>query len=444
VSGTVLALPLLEGLDPPSARATTAPPTFAIFMRQGNGVQQATSDGEPERYWPSFAPGPMTRAALAADTERALSEVADHAERLNIVRGVRFAFEGNACKHSGGGNQVLTAARISDDDCNGTLALGESLDNRITTQLGLPGEEPLTLFAGVKGGLLDEVLSYRGARQLRAAERSPFAAYQDLFGLSKIPPAELDLLKRRRKSVNDLVRTDLQRLLARADLSKADRERIDLHLSAVRDLENGLAGGLSDAELANLKQVSTNLDADDNAEVLVKLHCDVMVVAVAAGARRAATLQLGAGPDQTRYVIDGVLQPAFHEISHRADTVANPMDVHHGIDRKVLNYYKYLLDKLTAYRLTDGDLLDRGVAVFVNDVGNKFHDYDNVPYLVAGRAGGLLKTGQYLDLAGTTNNKVLNTIGAAVGCTNAAGEPLDDFGDETLEKGFVAGIWARS
>jgi hypothetical protein len=31
----------------------------------------------------------------------------------------------------------------------------------------------------------------------------------------------------------------------------------------------------------------------------------------------------------------------------------------------------------------------------------------------------------------------LNTIAAAVGCKNAAGAPLDDFGDSSLPKGNI-------
>lgn len=40
----------------------------------------------------------------------------------------------------------------------------------------------------------------------------------------------------------------------------------------------------------------------------------------------------------------------------------------------------------------------------------------------------------------TTNNKILNTIGAAVGSKNAAGGPLDNFGDPTLAKGMIDAI----
>jgi hypothetical protein len=433
--GACVALPFLEALRPASAGASDAVLPFAIFVRQGNGVQQATVDGEPERFWPSFAPGPMTRETLAADAGRAVSELADHAADLTFVRGIRFNDPVNACKHSGGGNQVLTAARASADDCNATLALGESLDSRIAA-LGGPGGEPLTLYAGIKTGYLDEVLSYRGPRQLRAAERSPFAAYQGLFGLSKLPPAELSSLLQRRKSVNDLVRGELQQLLAGRELSKADRDRLDLHFSSIRDLENGMACSMSDAEITNLQTGSSALDDDDTIENIVKLHCDVIALAVACGSKRAATLQIGCGPDQTRYHVDGVKQASFHEISHRGG-VAGAVDLHHQIDRKLLQLYKYLLDKLAEHRLPEGTLLNRGVTVYLNDLGNKFHDYENVPYLVAGSAGGFLRTGNYLDVGGVANNKILNTLGAAVGCTNAAGAALDDFGDPTLEKGLL-------
>ncbi|WP_437673996.1 hypothetical protein [Sorangium sp. So ce131] len=59
----------------------------------------------------------------------------------------------------------------------------------------------------------------------------------------------------------------------------------------------------------------------------------------------------------------------------------------------------------------------------------------------AGGASGYLKTGQFVDVK-ITNNKLLNTIGAAVGCTNGQGGPLDNFGDSSLEGGLVDPIIA--
>ncbi len=135
----------------------------------------------------------------------------DFADRLIVLRGAHFNYPGNGCGHSGGGNQVLTAAKVSDDPAgNLSLSMGESIDNRIQRELGKAGVEPLTLYVGAKYGYLDEVLSYRAPKDLRAAENNPYNAYSDMFGLSGVDPAVLQALRDRRKSVNDLVREQIR------------------------------------------------------------------------------------------------------------------------------------------------------------------------------------------------------------------------------------------
>lgn len=56
--------------------------------------------------------------------------------------------------------------------------------------------------------------------------------------------------------------------------------------------------------------------------------------------------------------------------------------------------------------------------------------------ILAGSAGGYFKQGQYVKADGGdydgNNAKLLNTVGTAVGLTNAAGGPLDDFGDTSF------------
>ena len=41
----------------------------------------------------------------------------------------------------------------------------------------------------------------------------------------------------RSKSINDILRPQIQALLARTDLSKSDHDRLDQHLTAIRDIE---------------------------------------------------------------------------------------------------------------------------------------------------------------------------------------------------------------
>lgn len=446
--GATVALPFLETFAPKRAEAGEGDAdSFAVFCRQANGVQQETGD-EPDRFWPSFAPGAMTKDMLLADTGRALSELGDFADRLIIVKGVSFAFPGNGCGHSGGGNQCLTAAKVSDFPAsNESLAMGESIDNRIQRELGKEGVEPLTLYAGPKYGYLDEVLSYRGEKDIRAAENNPYNVYQDLFGLSNVDPEALETLRKRRLSVNDLVREQMQTLLARKDLSKADRDRLDLHFTSIRDLEVGIVCGMSDGEVATMEMISQNASSNDNFEAICKLHMDILTLAFACNVVRAATLQFGSGNSSIEFTIDGVKQKSFHKISHRIDSdgadgppIPNADLLHHAIDRIHANLFKYLLQKLDAVPLANGTLLDAGVAVWLNDLGEKYHSYNNVPFILAGGCKGKLKVGQYVDLGDVTNNRLLSTIGAAVGCKNAAGQPLDDFGDPELVKGTLSEI----
>lgn len=447
--GVSMALPFLESLSPRKAEAGPGDiPPFAIFMRQANGVVQKTND-EPEMFWPTNL-GALTTDSLNAESDRTVSELSAYASRMILLKGINFAFPGNGCGHSGGGNQCLTAAQVSvTPSGNESLAMGESIDNRIVRELNAPGIEPLTLYAGKKSGYINEVLSYRGAKDIRSAEHNPITAYNKLFGLADLDPEVLKKLAAERKSVNDLVRSQMQSLLSRNDLGSNDKKRLDMHFQAIRDLEISLTCKLTPEEVAAMEMMSPDAQLNDNIEVVARMQMDIIALAMACGTTRAATLQIGDGNDSTQYTIDGVKQKSYHRISHRIDgdgdvgaPIVGAVDLHHKIDRIHARLFKHLCDKLAAYDLGSGSLLDFGVAVWLNDLSNKYHSYQDVPYVLVGSANGYLKTGQYLDVGGVDNNKLLSTIGAACGCKNGAGGPLDDFGDPSLEKGQLAEIMA--
>lgn len=445
LGGVAVALPFLEGLSSKSAKAAPTAQKYVIFVRQANGVVQKQGD-EPEMFFPN-AVGALTTANTAG---RAVSELDAYLGKLLVVRGVSFAFPGNGCGHSGGGNQCLTAARVSSDPSgNKSLAMGESIDNRIARELS-PGTEPLTLYAGRMAGYINEVLSYRGPKELRAAERNPYNAYKRLFGL---PDADASAAERKallRKSVNDAVRGQMKALMARTDLSKGDRERLDLHFSAIRDLEISLAVKLPDDQILAMEKMSPNVANPDYIVDIVKMQNSIIALAMSAGMARAATLQIGDGNDSTEYTIGGVRYPRFHQISHRifsdgaeGDPIPDAMDKHHQIDRLHGKMFKDLLDKLASYKSEAGTLLDLGATVWTNDLASgPPHSYTNVPYVIAGSLGGYLKQGQYVDAGKVFNNKLFNTLGAGVGCKNGAGAPLDDFGDASLAKGNVPQLLA--
>ncbi|MEZ4439939.1 MAG: DUF1552 domain-containing protein [Polyangiaceae bacterium] len=448
LGGAALALPFLETFQSKQAKAEDGGyPPYAIWLRQANGVQQATS-GEPDRYWPEQT-GTLTQSGLAAQS-RALSVMSDYADKLIALKGINFAFPGNGCGHSGGGNQCLTAARVSQTPSgNESLSEGESIDNFIATALHEPGVEPLTLYAGKMSGYINEVLSYRGPQQLRPAERNPFNAYMDLFGLNNLEQEELERLKAARMSVNDLVRSEMQTLMGRKDLSQADRDRLAMHFDAIRDLEIGMSCELSEMEIAEMEAIQGQLGNSDNLITIAKMQCDIIALAVACGAVRSATLQIGDGNDSTQYTINGQKQYSYHWISHRIQgdgsegTAIQGADVlHHEIDKIHLDIFKHLCDRLSSYSLGNGTLLDSGVSVLLNDLANRYHSYQDVPYILVGSANDYLKTGQFLDVGGVNNNKLFNTIATAMGITKQNGGPIDDFGDSSLEGGLIGQIIA--
>ncbi|HEX6242029.1 MAG TPA: DUF1552 domain-containing protein [Polyangiales bacterium] len=450
-AGAVVGLPLLESLFERGASAQAMTHRYAIFMRQANGVQQALGSDEPDRFWPTKL-GALTTASMKADGDQAVNVLSDFAAKLLLVRGCEMKQITDAgCGHSQGGLLCLTAAKANGKNIEKALATGESIDNRIVRELEGAGKEPLTLRAGPRSSYLDDVLSYRSAGNRRVAESNPYNAYKALFGLSM--PGEDDKRIARRKSVNDLVRAEMTRLLSSDKLSKEDRERLSQHQQAIRDVETTMACQLPPELLTPLSAVTTkNSESDANIVETARLQCQVIALAMSCGRTRAATLQIGNGNDQTQYTINGTKYERFHHISHRINSdgsdgtpIANADVKHHEVDKLFAGMFKTLLSELSKYKTPTGTLLDEGVSVWLNDLSTgPPHSTRNMPYVCAGSCGGVLKTGVYVDAADVsankfvTHNKFLNTIGAALGCKNAAGGELDDFGDASLAKGQIS------
>jgi len=451
-AGVVVGLPLLESFMSPRAKSADMIFRYAVFMRQGNGVQQGLGTDEPDRFWPTRL-GALTTVSMKGDGDQAVNVLADFASKLLLVRGCEMkSLQDAGCGHSSGGLLCLTASKADGKNIQNALATSESIDNRIVTELQNASLEPLTLRAGRDSNYLGDVLSYRADRDRRTAEPNPLNVYRALFGVpSDAGNGERD--KKRRKSVNDLVRAEMGALLSNSRLSKGDRERLERHQQAIADIEIALSCDPNSSSLyADIAGMTkSKAESDDEIVPTAKLHARLIALAMSCGQRRAATLQIGNGNDATQYTINGERFESFHHISHRINSDGSdgtPIDnadvKHHQIDKLFAGMFNELLVQLASYKTPTGTLLDEGVSVWLNDLSNgPPHSTRNMPYVCAGSCGGVLKTGVYVDAANAANNqfvthnKFLNTIGAAVGCRNAAGEPLDDFGDGTLEKGRI-------
>lgn len=457
IGGFSLTLPFLEGLKPKTARAAdeTFPP-YAIFLRQANGVAAAQNTklgSEPEQFWPTQT-GALSEATVAG---RALDELSAHLSRLLVVGNIRMRNFDYGDGHARGAMQGLTGrgpvvAGVGGD----SEADGPSLDHAIGAALNPDGRDSLFMYAGASGGWLGgPCVSYRASNNRRSALHNPVNAYQTMMGVDEELFAELAA---RQKSVNDLVRGHMNDLLASPKLSATDRDRLELHLSSIRDLENTLSCNLEADEEAALDGASAGYDSTNGDSVMsaLRTHMDIAVLAVSCGFTRSVAIQIGSGNDgSTRYsnLDTGQEMENYHYLSHRrashdssGSIIPNSDLLHHYVDRHFGMAFNYLLDKLAAITLPSGEkLIDCGVSVWYNDNANgPGHSSQNVPFILAGSAGGFLRQGEYVQIPGGEGNhaQVLNTIGSAVGMTNASGDFLDDFGAPDSPKGVIAELIA--
>lgn len=294
------------------------------------------------------------------------------------------------------------------------------------------------------------MLSFYGPRQRRPAETNPFNVFQDLFfDQGQVAPEVLIRMASRRISVNDLVRDEMQQLL-RQDLGAHDRQRLEFHFDAIRDLEVQMAcAGLGPEQQAQLLSVKDDPEHNDSLELVTQLHARLIALAFACDQRRTATLQNGAGQDGTRFIIDGELRPSWHHISHRkaTDIVAEQAPaideaslMHHQIDRIHGRLFRFLLDRLDEQQTVAGyNLLDDCVALWTSDLATgPNHGFDRLPHIIAGSAGGFLRQGVVLDLGPTSNHAFLSTLLNAVGLRKDNGDPIDDFGAPEPEPGIIS------
>src|SRR5690554_5044187 len=161
--------------------------------------------------------------------------------------------------HARGALQCLTARGPVVPGVGGdSEADGESIDHRIGRELNPGGSDSLFLYAGPAGGWLGgPCISYRGSDNRRSALHDPLVAYETMVGQAGgLSPEAIAQLVERNRSVNDLVRDQLVALRSSPRLSSNDRQRLDLHLSSIRDLEATLTCRLSQSqemELAGMR-----------------------------------------------------------------------------------------------------------------------------------------------------------------------------------------------
>jgi hypothetical protein len=318
---------------------------------------------------------------------------------------------------------------------------GISVDQEIAAAIGQDTPHK-SLHFGVQstaygGTEVRTVISYAGSDQPIANETNPYTMFDLVFSKLGADPLGVEKVRQRRKSVLDAVGQQYTKVSAQ--LGAEDRVKLEQHLTAIRDVEMRLdnpGGTLGGSCQLPVTGNPIDLNAPSSFPLIGKLQMDLLVMALRCDLTRVATLQWSASTNNKPYPFltydagDGAGPKPIvgdeHVMGHQPDSDVHAWGQLRVIRRWYMEQFAYLLAALDATPEGEGTMLDNTAILLGSEVarGNT-HSHKDAPFLVAGSAGGALKTGQFLNFNGNVphNNLLISLLNAMGVETNSFGMP---------------------
>ena len=423
--GSMISLPFLESFGARAFAATkpVTKPVRAAWMYIPNGVNveqwMPTGDGVGYQLSPS------------------LQQIAQHRNDFMVVSGLMQDF---ARSHGNGGGDHARATATFLTGCmpkktaGADIHVGISVDQIAAQKIGhltrLPSLE-LSTDGQRSSGKCDSGyscayqfnLAWKNETMPMAPEMDPRLVFERMFGLGATAGKgpEAARAKRMQKSILDSVLDEAKTLQAKVDTS--DRRKLDEYFSSVRDIEQRIER--AEKFSAQLPDVKIPEGIPDSYEEHIRTMFDLMVLAFQTDTTRLSTFMLAHDGSNRSFPEIGV-PDAHHALSHHQSDPQKLAKIA-KIDQFYLRQFGYFLDKMKAVKEGDSTLLDNSMIVFGGGIGDgNRHNHDNLPILLAGRAGGTLSPGKRMVLPGETpmTNLYLSML-------DRMGVPAEKVGDST-------------
>lgn len=417
-------LPSLRALASESSIATTPATRMAfVYVPNGVNVERWRSTGSGTDYTPGVT----------------LEPLADFRDDFQVITGLAHlngtAGPDGAGDHARATATILTGARPR-KTAGADIRAGISVDQFAAQHIGgatrLPSLE-LSCDEPRRSGDCDSGyscaysfnMSWRSATQPAAAEANPRLVFERLFGAGQGEERARSLAARvtGRRSLLDFVAEEARDVAGHLDA--ADRRGLDEYLTSVREIERQLER----FERMPVPRVDDHMLPDQpprGRREHMQLMADMLVLAFRTDSTRVATLMFAHdGSNRTFPEID--VTDDHHSLSHHQGK-AETLEKIARIDRYYMEQYAYLLGRLRDVRESDGrTLLDHSMIVYASGLcdGNR-HNHDNLPVILAGRAGGRLAAGRHLLLP--AEQPMTNLF---VTMLDLAGVQATQFGDST-------------
>jgi hypothetical protein len=378
---------------------------------------------------------PLTAASLG----RILTPIAAHVSKMTVLQGVDMfstvtddlgQMTGNkpGGPHMKGPGAMLTGGSLlagSFQGAGGPAGNADriSVDQYIANQIGTKDAHlSLQFGARVIGGAPLNCISYSAANEPNVPIYDATQMYTQMFANANLSSSQLTQLLSERKSVLDFLQADIGVLESR--LSADDQTRLNAHLAGVRTIEQQLTNS---ATVCTPPTKPATLDPNDitNYPTIAQLMSSMMLLSHACGMTHVSTFMF-ANADSWQYYPFAGANEEHHGTSHCSDS--DSVNVNNLVLMNIWHAQQVttMLDYLATTPESDGSgsmMLDNSVFLWGNELGvGNTHSYKNIPWLLAGGAGGYFKTGQFLQYPDVPHNNLLVSI------CNAMGMPDTTFG----------------
>ncbi len=424
----------------------TYPKRFVVFATP-NGTRNSL-------FWPT---GTETNFTLNTFTP----DLTPYKSKLTFLKGIKLnpslqngALGGTVgSEHARGTGGMLTGRPLksgtqfkSFGNTTSGWGSGQSLDQYLAGKLA-----PNTTFASMQLGVhvrdteVRARISYAGADMPIPPREDPKDVFAALFGM---PTRRYDDGPGAGAAVGaaqERVRRDQRRdrPASGAWSARTDRDKLDAHLTAMRDVEKRLVGmtgtGTMPGGLTCTKPTmpaDVDLKNDDLYLRAGQAQMDLAVAALACDQTRILTFQWSYSESEHLFGFLG-LSGNHHVISHDFAASGANYDAYNKIQIWYQSQFAYLLQKMDAVKEGTGTLLDNSIVLWATEIGESTqHDLMMMPYVLAGSAGGKIRAGRLLDFSSSRrdNNQMLVSIGQAMGDT------LTSFGDTSGATGPLPGL----
>ncbi len=426
--GVSLALPLMDSLGWAGTPKDDAakPPVRLGFMYMPHGVIM-------DEFWPA---SPETYLSSPPPALESLRPLLNQCVVMKGISGVPIA-PFNGAPHALELSTWLTAVLPAADkrhEINIAISADQIAANHVGAFTALPSLELATMpqtwkenQEGLNEGYYSHC-SFRSPTQAVPAEVNPRNVLYRLFNKQDQNGAsrESSALGALDRSLLDIVLGGARDL--RRTLPVSDQRKLDEYLDSVRSVERRIAAielRQKDAAMEKAGVRASKRHASDSPPIEIRIPegdkrseymqvmCDLNVLAFQTDTTRVSTY-IGSTPNGASYPELG-----FND-QHHSNT-------HHNHDpekvRKIaritefnIAQFAYMVKKMAALREGDGTLLDNCIMMWGSGLedGNK-HTRENLPFVIAGKGGGSIKTGRYFADTKGNQGDLLTTLLACAG-----------------------------